>query len=273
MSEVINELQDLTYLKWEKIRHSSGTAGSFLKSQEIVKGTKYYYKLSNYNEIDGIVGHESVNELIVARLLNYLGIEHLDYDLVHAKVVVDDREHETYFSSSKDFKKLGDSKNTFETYYELEKLKGETVIEFCRRKGWKKKIDEMMLIDFLVLNRDRHGANIEVLKSREEKTVRLAPLFDQGLSLLFNCHNDKEIMDVDVLEDKPVQSFFGGNSTFENLKLMEKENLIPVPFFDENLHKKLYEGLETVVSSIWIDTTWKMLVERRGVYEDFRNSR
>lgn len=273
MSEVINELQDLTYLKWEKIRHSSGTAGSFLKSQEIVKGTKYYYKLSNYNETEGIIGHESVNELIVARVLDYLNIEHLDYDLVHAKVVVDDREHETYFSSSKDFKKLGDSKNTFETYYELEKLKGETVIEFCRRKGWKKKIDEMMLIDFLVLNRDRHGANIEVLKSREEKMVRLAPLFDQGLSLLFNCHNDKQLSEADVLEDKPIQSFFGGKSAFENLNLIDRENFITLPTFDDNFYEKLFKGLETVVSSIWIDKIWEMLIERRKVYEDFRNNR
>lgn len=273
MSKVIKELQNLTYLKWEKIRHSSGTAGSFLKAQEVKKGTKYYYKLSNYNESEGIIGHESVNELVVSRLLEYLRIEHLDYDLIHAKINVDNKEYETYFSSSKDFKEKGDSKNTFETYYEIEKEDGERVVDFCKRNGWKAYIDQMLLIDFLILNRDRHGANIEILKSRADKSIRLSPLFDQGLSFAFSCHLDEELAKFDVLEDKVVQSFVGGKSSLENLKLIDKENLIALPRFDEKLRQSLFADLDGIVSNTWMQTTWNMLVERRAVYEDFRNSR
>ncbi len=47
----------------------------------------------------------------------------------------------------------------------------------------------MLVVDFVILNRDRHGANIEVLRNSRDKTLRLAPLFDHGLSLLFNCTN------------------------------------------------------------------------------------
>ena len=61
-TKVILEKQDLTYLKWSHIRSSSGTAGSFLKSESIIDGVKKYYKLSNFNPIDGVVGHECVNE-------------------------------------------------------------------------------------------------------------------------------------------------------------------------------------------------------------------
>ena len=43
-----------------------------------------------------------------------------------------------------------------------------------------------ILTAYLILNRDRHGANIEVLRNSRKKTVRLAPLFDHGLSLLCN---------------------------------------------------------------------------------------
>lgn len=46
----------------------------------------------------------------------------------------------------------------------------------------------MFLFDYLICNRDRHGANIEVLQKGEN--YRLAPIFDNGLSFLFSCYND-----------------------------------------------------------------------------------
>ena len=37
-NKVITEKQDLTYLKWSHARNSSGTAGTFLKSQSTLGG-------------------------------------------------------------------------------------------------------------------------------------------------------------------------------------------------------------------------------------------
>ena len=76
-TQIIHEKQDLTYLNWSKIRKSSGPAGSSLKATSELGRIKVYYKLSNYDNIRGVIGHESVNELIVDRLLTLLGIEHL----------------------------------------------------------------------------------------------------------------------------------------------------------------------------------------------------
>ena len=73
--KVIVEKQDLTYLKWSHARNSSGTAGTFLKSQSVVSGEKIYYKLSNFDSEKGIVGHECVNEIIVDRLLREFKVE------------------------------------------------------------------------------------------------------------------------------------------------------------------------------------------------------
>ena len=89
MGELVKEIQDYRHLEWSRIRHSSGTAGSFLKAQEILCGVKKYYKLSNCDFAEGIIGHECVNEFVVDRLLSLMGIPHLSYDLVHALVVVD----------------------------------------------------------------------------------------------------------------------------------------------------------------------------------------
>lgn len=54
-TEIIHEKQDLTYLSWSLIRSSSGTAGSFLKATDDLQQPKIYYKLSNYDGINGIV--------------------------------------------------------------------------------------------------------------------------------------------------------------------------------------------------------------------------
>ena len=85
----MTDIQDLTYLNWSHARNSSGTAGTFLKSQSISDGKKIYYKLSNFDSEKGIIGHECVNEIIVDRMLTLLGVEHLAYQLIHANIEID----------------------------------------------------------------------------------------------------------------------------------------------------------------------------------------
>ena len=45
----------------------------------------------------------------------------------------------------------------------------------------------MIAVDYIILNRDRHGANIEVLRNSRAHSLRIAPLFDHGLSLMYSC--------------------------------------------------------------------------------------
>lgn len=52
----------------------------------------------------------------------------------------------------------------------------------------------MIAIDYLILNRDRHGANIEILRNARARILRIAPLFDHGLSLLYSCISDEAAM-------------------------------------------------------------------------------
>lgn len=269
--QIIKELQDMRYLQWSKIRHSSGTAGSFLKAQEKRNGKKYYYKLSNYNAIEGIIGHESVNEIVVDRLLQYMNIEHLQYQLIHAIVIIEDKQIETYICASEDYKLSGESKLAFDVFYEMERKAGEAAIDFILRMGWENYIYDMLLIDFLILNRDRHGANIEVLRDKKKKSIRLAPLFDYGLSLIFQCYDEKSIDLVDVLEDKPVQCFVGTHSTEKNLQIIPVDKRRHLPAFDDTLKAYLFSGLEEIVTEKWMNTVWKMLCERAKRYEDLFN--
>lgn len=271
--QIIHEKQDLTYLSWAKIRNTSGTAGSFLKAYSELGGQKTYYKLSDYEHIEGIVGHECINEIIVDRLLGILGIEHLHYQLIHADIRVGDKNYNTYLCASSDFKKLGENKIALEVYYEAEKLKEEDPLAFCIRQGWEEYIYQMLVVDFLILNRDRHGANIEVLRDSKRKQIRLAPLFDHGLSFVCRCHKEEELEHIDVMEDRPVQCFVGSRSAQKNLELIPKNKLPQLNALKQEDRDYLFEGLTNVMPKCWQNKIWEMLWQRWQYYENFCNQK
>jgi hypothetical protein len=262
MKDIIYEINDLRYLNWAKTRKSSGTAGSFLKAYDDSGRKKKYYKLSDSDSVNGITGHECVNEIVVQRLLTFFGIEHLEYTLIHALVTVEGKDYETYLCESEDYKSEGESKISLEDYYAMYREADESPFEFCRRMGWEQYVYEMFLIDYLVLNRDRHGANIEVLRDAKAKSVRVAPLFDHGLSLVCRCHTREELDSFDVTEDRKVQAFVGTSSTFENVKSIPKTFVDALPKLTEAELDKVFEGLDTVIGREYIAKMRKMIWER-----------
>ena len=271
LNQIIHELQDMTHLSWAKTRNSSGTAGSFLKAYEDGVDGKTYFKLSNYDAWKGIIGHECVNEIIVDRLLSILGISHLPYQLIHAKILIDQKEYETWLCASKDFKQRGESKIALDAYYQAESLPNESPMNFCIRNGWESTVYEMLVVDYLILNRDRHGANMEVLRNQRKKTIRLAPLFDHGLSLLSRCESTEAMLREDVMADKPVQCFVGSRSSWENLRLIPRDQRPPLHPLAENDRAILLEGLSEALDQQWLDRIWEIIWKRWQAYEDLCN--
>ena len=268
MEQIIHELQDMTYLSWAKTRNSSGTAGSFLKAYEESPEGKIYYKLSNYDAWNGIIGHECVNEIIVDRMLSILGIDHLAYQLIHARVLIDRKECETWLCASKDFKRRGESKIALDAYYQAERMPDESPLDFCIRSGWESTIYEMLVVDYLILNRDRHGANMEVLRNPRQKTVHLAPLFDHGLSLLSRCESTEAMLREDVTADKPVQCFVGSRSSRENLKLIPPDMRPQLNPLTSDSRAILLDGLSDALDQQWLDRIWEMIWKRWQAYEN-----
>lgn len=272
-SQLILEKQDMTYLSWSKIRHSSGTAGSFLKSYSELGGKKIYYKLSNYDSVKGVIGHESVNELIVDRLLTILGIPHLSYQLIHGDILINEQREETYLCASEDYKQKGEDKVALDVFYEAEHLPGESPLDFCIRMGWGSYLWQMLAVDFLILNRDRHGANIEVLRNKKKKTVRLAPLFDHGLSLLCTCLSPEDVDRFDIMEDRMVQSYVGSRSAKENLSLIPADQMPPLHSLKESDKATILDGLDEILPQNLLNKIWDMIWNRWCYYEDFCNQR
>ena len=270
-TDIIHEKQDLTDLSWSKIRSASGMAGSFLKATSSLGGKKIYYKLSSYDSMRGVIGHECVNELIAGRLLTILGIEHLKYQLIHADIIVNEQKIETYLCASEDFKQRFEDKVALDVYYELEHEPGESPLAFCIRNGWADYIYKMLVVDFLLLNRDRHGANIEVLRNTRKKTIRLAPIFDNGLSLLFSCHDENAVDAFDVMQNWAIQCFVGSRSAQENLKLIPPDALPSLNLLKESDRETILSGLNSVLPQPWLDKIWDMIDRRWKFYEDFCN--
>ena len=266
-TKVIKEKQDLTYLRWSHIRSSSGTAGTFLKSESVIGGKKIYYKLSNFDPVYGVTGHECCNEIIADRLLTILGVDHLHYELIHADIEIEGRVHTTWLCASEDFKKRGESKAALDDFFRVNALRGETRYDFCLRNGWGDYIDSLIATDYLILNRDRHGANIEVLRNARAKTIRIAPLFDHGRSLLYSCRSAEEVERFDVLEDKPCQNFIGSYSCFDNLRYIRDRKHVFSGTLSPLHRDLLFKDLDGALPEIWLDRIWEMIYKRYMIYE------
>jgi hypothetical protein len=191
----------------------------------------------------------------------------------NADILISEKSYEVYLCASEDFKQPGESKIALDAYYELEKLKEETPLAFCVRNGWEEYIYRMLVVDFLILNRDRHGANIEVLRNSRKRMIRLAPLFDHGLSLLFNCTSDNEIQKQDCPEDKMTNNYIGSRSTWDNLKLIPADRMPKLNPLRESDGRFLMEDLDGVISRNLQDKIWNMIWKRWCAYEDFCHSR
>ena len=260
--DFIAELQDLTYLNWTDTKLSPGTPGCFLKAYEENDGVKYYYKLSNYDSYRGVFGHENINELIISRFLTILGVEHLEYQLIHALVLINGKTIETYITKSVNFRKKEERKIAFDVFYDLNKQIDEAPLAFAIRMGWEMYFYQMMAVDYLICNRDRHGANIELLVD-SNGSVRPAPIFDHGCSLLFSCYSNlKSIEKFDVMEEGAVNNFIGSRSLEYNLQLLPKGKKLFKGNLTESDKETLLEGVKSLLPFQHTEKIWNMLWER-----------
>lgn len=216
-------LQDYTRLTWSTNATNAGsTGGAYLKALEVRNNRTYYYKMSLGDTYQGIIGHETVNEYIVHRLLQQLGIPHLTYNLINALVNVDGRIFTTPINSSIEYKRKDETKVTVESWYRYNRKDNEEPYQTLARYGFSDYLDAMFLVDFLIVNRDRHGANIEMLYDAQDN-LRIAPLYDHGVSFVAPYQNNvSAIATFDPMADVQTTNFVGRQSLYYNLSLIRK---------------------------------------------------
>jgi len=168
------------------------------------KGERVLLKGSRY----GIM-QEPFNELIASKIMEEFKINHVTYNLKRTKdnipysecITMSDKNHE-YINAAwvlglEDY----GMKDIYKQY-----------IDICSRneiKDVKKRIDEMIAIDFIIGNDDRHKGNFGIIRNPDNlKWEQIASIFDNGNSLFY----DKSEYDIDSFGIDSLGKSFGSSN-------------------------------------------------------------
>ena len=243
---------DMRDIVWRKAAGSVNTDGVCLKAEI---GDKYL-KLSSYDIQRGVYGMESIHEYVALRIGQLMGFNVPDGKLQRALVCVEGLEYEAFVFTSVSYKKPGYSRVAFEDYYAAYRLSPkETALDFCRRYDWIDYIYKMFIFDYLIINRDRHGANLEVFKNNN---CFLSPLFDNGLSF---CLND--IAGFDPLLPRKVNNFIGkkGEQGLEE-NLSEIDKRLDFRPLKDTFFIEIFENINEIISFEFKNKIWEILTKR-----------
>ncbi|MNL91373.1 hypothetical protein D3C81_11070 [compost metagenome] len=248
---------DLRHLKLSSIIGKSVTVGAFPKDIIIEKGIKCYLKMSQYDVARRVYGYESVSEVIVSRLAKILGIPCIECKLIYALVQKDGVTFNTYICMSKDFNTKGYDTLPFEDFYAIKRNNiNESPLSICVRYGFSDYIAKIFILDFIINNLDRHGANVELLVT--PKGYVLTSLFDNGCSLYGT--REESNLDKGYNINMAVNNFIGSRNLLENVKAIPIKVTIGIL---EDRHKKiLFYGLGKAISKQRKEKIWLLIKER-----------
>lgn len=139
-------------------------------------------------------------------------------------------------------------------------------IDYIKSQGLESELAKMLVLDFIVMNVDRHEKNIEVLTCTSTGAVRLAPIFDNGLSLLatYAPCAEKHLDKLDILEDQRINSFLGRVTFEQSLKVIEE----PVRLKSLIDKGDIFAGMDVIFTGREIDFMWEMITTRLEYLEE-----
>lgn len=246
-------------LDWHSAVSSTGTQGSFLKTSVVVNGKRYYIKAPRFDEISGFYGYESAYEVVACRLAKKLGVPCVKQELQYVDIDINGRVYGANVCVSKSYRKEWQKKLTLEDAVAMYGKPGELKIDTAREILGDVYLSKVLMFDFIIINRDRHGANIEIYKDSSGK-YKPAPLFDNGLSFMCMSLNDDDIRNFDVARDYRVNNFMGHKSLKDNLEFVNKS--VKLNALKETDRSSLFRGLTDILTKEHRDKIWETIVRR-----------
>ena len=174
----------------ESLKTPNNTTDGMLKKAWIIEnGTRYLIKGGYKNEI-----LQPFNEVLASEICRRLGFSHVPYTIdIYKDMVVSkcpcfinkDSEFITAYQIKKCMKKY-DDKQDYEDYIK--------VLENNGIKDARIKLENMYILDFLIMNEDRHLNNFGIIRDVNTlKWLDVAPIFDNGQSLNIEYYDENEL--------------------------------------------------------------------------------
>ena len=181
-----NELDSST--KISLISPNNTTDGRLKKTWVIENGKRYLLKGGFKNEV-----MQPFNEVLASMICERLGFDHVCYtlDVVNDKVV---SKCECFINTDTELipahqilQGLIEKENAYEEYIKILEGKGINNV--------REKLENMFILDYLILNEDRHLNNFGIIRNVNTlKWIDIAPIFDNGQSLNILDYNDCELV-------------------------------------------------------------------------------
>lgn len=226
-----NELN--SSIKISLISPNNTTDGRLKKIWIIDQGKRYLLKGGYKNEV-----MQPFNEVLASMICEKLGFDHVTYtlDVINNKVV---SKCECFINTNTELipahqvlHNKVEKENAYEEYIHILEEKGINNV--------REKLENMFLLDYLILNEDRHLNNFGIIRDVNTlKWLDMAPIFDNGQSLNILDYNDEEV----IINGQG--RFFYTTDNFDSIitkiKDIERFDLSKldkvVDEFDEILHK------------------------------------
>ncbi len=222
--------------KETSLKTPNNTTDGMLKKAWIIEdGTRYLLKGGYRNEV-----LQPFNEVLAAEICKRLGFNHVEYtldtykDMVVSKCpcfITKDTELITCYQIKNDMKRY-DAEEDYEDYIK--------VLEENGLKNAREELENMYILDFLIMNEDRHLNNFGIIRDVNTlKWLDVAPIFDNGMALNVPYYDEEEV----VISGHgrlfyEVKSFDEIIKVVSNITRIDTSKLEDIPeYFDNLLHE------------------------------------
>ena len=214
------------------------TDGMLKKAWIIEDGVRYLLKGGYKNEL-----LQPFNEVLASEICSRLGFNHVDYKIAVYKDIVVSKcpcfiNKDTELVTCNQIKNAMERHNNINDYEEYIKI-----LENHGIKDARIKLEDMYILDFLIMNEDRHLNNFGIIRDVNTlKWLDLTPIFDNGQSLNIKYYDEEE-MHISgegrfFYELKPFDEIINVVKDIKRIDLSKLDGI--VEWFEQLLHKYQY---------------------------------
>ena len=225
-----------TIVTEESLKTPNNTTDGMLKKAWIIDNdTRYLIKGGYKNEI-----LQPFNEVLASEICKRLGFDHVEYTLdTYNDIVVS--KCPCFITKDTELITCHQIRNEMKRYNSIEDY--EDYINILENNGIKDartQIENMYILDFLIMNEDRHLNNFGIIRDVNNlKWLKVAPIFDNGQSLNIQYYDAEELHISGegrfFYEVKPFDEIIKVVKDIKRIDINKLDGI--VEWFDDLLHK------------------------------------